>query len=235
MSSSDPTLALKWLKRHGTRAHRDGLARFAIPTDRALGVPMGQIQTLAKQLGRDHAMAQALWDSEWLEARMLAAYVDDPAAVTAAQMDRWCRAFDNWAVCDTVCFALFDRTPHAWRKVTQWAGRRDEYVKRAAFALLWGLTVHDKVSGDEPFLRGLALIETAATDKRLYVKKAVNMALRATGKRTAALHEAAVATSRRLAASNDPTARWVGKDALGELTSASVLRRVAARLKGPRT
>jgi 3-methyladenine DNA glycosylase AlkD len=144
-------------------------------------------------------------------------------------MDRWCRDFDNWAVCDTVCFALFDRTPHAWRKVTQWAGRKDEYVKRAAFALLWGLTVHDKSAGDRPFLGGLKLIERAASDQRLYVKKAVNMALRATGKRNAALHKAALAASERLASSDDETARWVGKDALRELNSASVLRRISAK------
>ena len=229
MPPPDPRPAIAWLKRQGTKAHRDGLARFAIPTERALGVTMGKIQALAKQLGRDHALAQALWDSDWLEARMLAAYVDDPSDVTAAQMDRWCRDFDNWAVCDTVCFALFDRTPHAWRKVTQWAGRKAEYEKRAAFALLWGLTVHDKTAGDQPFLNGLALIERAATDERLYVKKAVNMALRATGKRSAVLHNASLALSQRLAASDDPTARWVGKDALRELNSASVLRRISAK------
>ncbi len=231
MPPADPQPAVQWLKRHGTKSHRDGLARFAIPTERALGVTMGQIQTLAKQLGRNHALAQALWDTEWLEARMLAAYVDDPSEVTAAQMDRWCRAFDNWAVCDTVCFALFDRTPHAWRKVSQWASRKGEYEKRAAFALLWGLTVHDKAAGNEPFLMGLALIERAATDDRLYVKKAVNMALRATGKRNAALHQAALAVSKHLAASDDATARWVGKDAMRELNSASVLRRVTERRK----
>jgi len=232
--AADPEPAIQWLKRHGTKAHRDGLARFAIPTEYALGVTMGQIQTLAKQLGRDHALAQALWQSEWLEARMLAAYVDDPQDVTAAQMDQWCRGFDNWAVCDTVCFALFDRTPHAWRKVTQWAGRKGEYQKRAAFALLWGLTVHDKSAGDQPFLKGLTLIERAAIDERLYVKKAVNMALRATGKRNAALHKASLAVSERLAASEDETARWVGKDALRELNSASVLRRISAKPKSPR-
>jgi 3-methyladenine DNA glycosylase AlkD len=226
MPPPDPTPAIQWLKKHGTKAHRDGLARFAIPTEHALGVTVGNIQVLAKQLGRDHALAQALWESEWLEARMLAAYVDDPSAVTAAQMDAWCRTFDNWAVCDTVCFVLFDRTPHAWRKVTQWASRKDEYVKRAAFALLWGLTVHDKAAADENFLKGLALIERAATDERLYVKKAVNMALRATGKRNAALHKAALAVSQRLAGSGDAPARWVGKDALRELNSASVMRRI---------
>ncbi len=159
---------------------------------------------------------------------MLATFVDEPERVTAAQMERWCLDFDNWAICDTACFALFDRTPHAWGKVAAWAGRREEFVKRTAFALLWSLTVHDKESGDAPFLRGLALIERGAADDRNFVKKAVNMALRAVGKRNPALHVAAVATSRRLADSTDATARWVGKDALRELTG-PVARRFAAR------
>jgi 3-methyladenine DNA glycosylase AlkD len=149
-------------------------------------------------------------------------------------MDRWCRDFDNWGICDTVCFALFDRTPHAWSKVTRWSTKREEFSKRGAFALLWALSVHDKTAGDEPFIEGLALIERAATDERHYVKKAVNMALRAIGKRNAALHKAAVTTARRLAASADATAQWIGKDALRELSSASVTRRLAARLAAKR-
>ena len=160
---------------------------------------------------------------------MLAAYVDEPASVTPTQMDRWCRDFDNWGICDTVCFALFDRTPHAWRKVEQWSGRRDEFVKRAAFALLWGLTVHDKHAGDEPFVQGLRLIERAATDDRHFVKKSVNMALRAVGKRNSALNAAAVTVAKLLAASPQAAAQWVGKDALRELTGPSVSRRLATR------
>jgi 3-methyladenine DNA glycosylase AlkD len=198
------------LERRATKEARDSLARYAIPSDRAIGVPMREIQAVAKHVGRDHALAEQLWRTNRYEARLLAAYVDDPAQVTPAQMDRWCRDFDNWAVCDTVCFVLFDRTPHAWAKVTRWARGRDEYVKRAAFALLWGLTVHDKQAGDAPFLAGLGLIEQASTDERPYVKKAVNMALRATGKRNAVLHRAAVDLARRLSASEDAAARWVG-------------------------
>ena len=209
--------ALAELKRNGSKAGLAGMARYAIPSERAFGVPMRQIQALAKQLGRDHALAKELWASGWYEARTLAAYVDDPAQVTATQMDRWCRDFDNWAICDTVCFALFDRTPHAWAKVDKWASSRDEYVKRAAFALLWGLTVHDKKSDDAPFRRGLVLIERAATDDRLYVKKAVDMALRATGKRNSALRAAAIATATTLSTSNDKTAQWIGKHALREV------------------
>ena len=143
-------------------------------------------------------------------------------------MDRWCRDFDNWAICDTICFNLFDRTPHAWAKVAQWSGKRSEFEKRAAFALLWSLTVHDKHAGNEQFVQGLALIERAAADERNFVKKAVNMALRAIGKRNRALNAAAVAVARRLAASQEAAARWVGKDALRELTSPGVARRLKA-------
>ena len=217
------------LKRLGNRRNREGMARYGIPSDNAFGVSMANIQVLARRLGRNHALAAKLWDTGLYEARMLTAYVDEPARVTSAQMDRWCRDFDNWAICDTLCFALFDRTPYAWAKVAKWAGQRSEFVKRAAFALLWSLTVHDKVANDEPFVQGLLLVERAATDERHFVKKAVNMALRAIGKRNPALNAAAVSVARRLAASTDASARWVGKDALRELTSPAVIRRLAKR------
>ena len=220
--------ALDWLERKGTRRGRESMARYAIAADKAFGVSMADIQKLARQLGRSHDLAVALWDTGWYEARMLTAYVDEPARVTSAQMDRWARDFDNWAICDTLCFALWDRTPHAWGKVAKWSGSRSEFIKRAAFAMLWGLTVHDKLADDKMFVRGLLLIERAATDDRHFVRKSVNMALRAVGKRNAALNARAVTLARRLADTQDPSAQWVGKDALRELTSPSVTRRLAS-------
>jgi 3-methyladenine DNA glycosylase AlkD len=163
---------------------------------------------------------------------MLATFVDEPARVTPAQMERWCRVFDSWAICDTACFALFDRTPHAWRKVEQWSRRKGEFVKRAAFALLASLSVHDKGANDEWFVEGLSLIEDAAGDERNFVKKAVNWALRSIGKRNPELNAAAVSVARRLSGSEEAAARWVGKDALRELTSPAVTRRFAARRTG---
>jgi 3-methyladenine DNA glycosylase AlkD len=141
-------------------------------------------------------------------------------------MDRWCKDFDNWAFCDAMSFNLFDRTPHAWAKVAQWSSKRNEFEKRTAFALLWSLTVHDKSASDDQFIQGLALIEREAGDGRNFVKKAVNMALRAIGKRNLALNTSAVAVARRLADSQDATAKWVGKDALRELTSPGVTKRL---------
>jgi 3-methyladenine DNA glycosylase AlkD len=223
--------AIAALKKKGSKKGRDAMARYAIPSDKAFGVGMKDIQALAKQLGKNHALAGALWNSGWYEARLLAAYVDEPAKVTAAQMDRWCREFDSWAVVDTLCFVLFDKTPHAWKKVEQWAKRSDEFQRRAAFALLASLVLHDRKAGEAPFLKGLALIEAGAADERNFVKKGVNWALRCIGKESVALNKAAVAVARRLAESKEAAPRWVGKDALRELTSPTTLRRIAAKTK----
>jgi 3-methyladenine DNA glycosylase AlkD len=225
-SEHDAQSVLAWLKKHSSKATRDGMARYGVPSDNALGVTMSDMKVLAKEVGTNHALAAELWETGVYEARMLTSFVDDPALVSAAQMNRWARDFDNWGICDTVCFHLFDRTSHAWRKVEQWHDDKAEFIKRAAFATLWGLTVHDKRAADSAFVDGLGYIERAAADERHFVKKSVNMALRAVGKRNAALNAAAVATARRLAESAEPSPRWVGKDALRELTSASVVRRL---------
>lgn len=217
-AGDDAPAVLAWLERQGKKSVRDGMARYGIPQGNAFGVAISALRQQAKQLGRNHDLALALWDTGQYEARMLAAFVGEPERLTSAQMDRWAKEFDNWAVCDHACFHLFDRSPHAWGRVEGWAKRREEFVKRAAFALLWGLTVHDKAASDAQFVQGLALIERAATDERHYVHKAVNMALRATGKRKPSLRAPAITVARRLAESSNDSARWVGKDALRELS-----------------
>jgi 3-methyladenine DNA glycosylase AlkD len=212
-----------------TRKDRDNLQRFGITATNALGVSMANIQRLAKQVGTNHELALALWETGCYEARLLTAYVDDPARVTAAQMERWCRQFDNWGICDTLCFQLFDKTPHAWKKVDEWHDRPEEFVKRAAFALIASLALHDKEAPDRNFLKSLEYIERAAPDDRNFVKKGVSWALRVLGRRNPALNAAAVECSRRLAASPDPAARWIGRGALKELTSPAVRKIVAKR------
>jgi 3-methyladenine DNA glycosylase AlkD len=205
------------------------MARYGIRSAKAFGVSMATMGPLVKRLGRNHDLAVALWETEWLEARILAGFIGDPARVTPALMDRWCRQFDNWAVCDSTCIHLFSRAAPAWKKVAVWSRRRDEFVRRAGFALLAALAVHDKRAPDQPFERALALIEAAAHDDRNFVKKAVNWALRQIGKRNPTLNARAVAVARRLAASPDHAPRWIGKDALRELTSPAVVKRLAAR------
>ncbi len=224
--------ALLALEKMSTARDLANLTRFGITATRPFGVSMASLKLLAKRLGPNHDLAARLWDTGRYEARMLATLVDDPARVTPAQMERWCRDFDNWGICDTACFVLFDRTPHAWAKVTEWSGRRPEFEKRAAFALLACLALHDKDAADEPFLEGLRLIERGATDDRNFVKKGVSWAIRLVGRRNAALNASAVMVARRLSVSDEAAARWVGKGALKELTSPAVLGKLGGRRRG---
>lgn len=225
----DKNEVLTWLERRGNRRTVEGMAGYGIQATRAFGVPMGTLLSLRKRLGKDHALAIALWESGWYEARLLAALVGDPQRVTRRQMNAWAADFENWGDCDTVCFHLFDRTPFAWEKARQWSTSPREFVKRAAFALMACLALHDKAAPDESFLAFLPLIEEGARDERNFVKKGVNWALRAIGRRTRALNAAALKVAKRLALSEEAACRWVGKDALRELASPKVRARLARR------
>lgn len=220
---------LRWLGRRGSRRNREGMERYGIRSTKHFGVSMATMRPLVKRLGRHHALALALWETGWLEARTVAALVDEPDQVTRAQIAAWARDFDNWAVCDGVCCHLFVYTPFAWPTVTRWSSRRAEFVRRGAFAMLAALAVHDRHADDQRFVAAMALIEAAADDERNFVKKAVNWALRQIGKRNQALNAHAIALARRLIVRPEPSARWIGRDALRELTSPAVAARLAAR------
>jgi 3-methyladenine DNA glycosylase AlkD len=222
----DKDAVLAWLEKRGSRRAVEGMARYSIPSDGAFGVPMGTLLALAKKLGKDHDLAMALWKSGRYEARLLAALVDEPSRVTRRQMNAWASAFDSWAVTDTVCFHLFARVPAAWEKARQWPLSPREFVKRGGFALMASLVLRDKAAPDARFVALLPLIEKGARDERNFVKKGVNWALRTVGKRSKAVHAAALASAKRLAESEEPSCRWVGKDALRELASPKVRARV---------
>ncbi len=213
---------LAWLKRRGTRRTVAGMARYGIVARQVYGVSVGTLRQLAKRVGKDHALSLALWETGWYEARLLAAMIGDPSRVTRRQMNGWAAGFENWADCDTACFALFDRSPFAWEKASRWTASPREFVKRGGYVLMACLALHDKAAPDRKFLPFLRLIERGAQDERNFVKKGVSWALRGIGRRNRALNTAAVAVAKRLAQSAAAAPRWVGKDALRELTSPKV-------------
>jgi 3-methyladenine DNA glycosylase AlkD len=215
------------LRAMATDRDRAGMARFGINVDNAVGVGVTALRRLARDLPRDHGLAADLWDTGLHEARILASIVDRPDQVTAGQMDRWVRALDSWDLCDQCCQNLFWRTRYADRKTRTWAGRRPEFVKRAAFALMASSAVKDRAAPDDRFLSYLELIEREATDPRNFVRKAINWALRQIGKRNRRLHRAAVASARRIGRMDDRTARWVAGDALRELRDPRTIERLA--------
>jgi len=218
--------ALALLHQNARPEELEGMARFGIAGDNRLGLSMPAIRRIARTLGHDHALALALWDTGIPEAHIVAGLVAEPARLTSRQMDAWAKGFASWDVCDQVCGSAFRASPLAWRKVAAWATRNDEFVRRAAFALLATLAVHDRQAGDEDFVAALPLIEAAASDERNFVKKAVNWALRNIGKRNPALNAAAIAAAQRIRQQGSRPARWIAADALRELTSEAVQTRL---------
>ena len=203
-----------------------GKAHFGIDVSKALGLSMPQIRGITKQIIKDHALAEAMWQADIHETQLIASMIDIPAEVTEDQMERWVIGFNSWDICDQTCGELFDRTPFAVPKAHEWAVREEEFVKRAAFALIAWLAVHAKKMPDEEFLQFFPVIEAASTDPRNFVRKAVNWALRQIGKRSPLLHATALGLSVSLANSPDKTAGGIGKDAEKELSAEKTLKRM---------
>lgn len=208
---------------------RASMKRFGIKVDNARGVSTPALQALARTIGHDHRLAAQLWASGILEARAVARMIDEPAKVSRVQMDRWARDLDSWAVCDACCCYLFRKTPFAWAKAVEWSGKHPEFVKRAGFALMAYLAVHDKAASDEAFVKLLPLMERESGDDRPFVRKAVNWALRQVGKRNLRLRAHAIAAAERIKARGTRSARWIASDALRELRSEKVRERLNRR------
>jgi len=204
----------------------EGMARFGIKPSNSFGVSVPKLRALAREIGRDHLLALKLWETELHDARLLATMIDDPRQVTAGQMEKWARDFDSWDVVDGCCGNLFDKTPFAVTKAKEWCRREEEYAKRAGFVLMAELAVHDKNAKDQVFLDFLPLIIDGASDKRNFVKKAVNWSLRQIGKRNLKLNKAAVSTALKIQKMESGSAKWVASDALRELKSPQVQKRL---------
>lgn len=202
------------------------MARFGIKADRAFGVSVPALRALARSIGKDHTLAQELWDTGIHEARELATMIADPREVTEELMERWVKDIDSWDVCDHCCGNLWGKTPFAYRKARDWSNRPEEFVKRAAFSLMAALAVHDKAASDGAFIKFLPIIKRESTDERNFVKKAVNWALRQIGKRNRNLNRKAIQTAREIQKLESRPARWIAADALRELTNDKVQSRM---------
>ena len=222
---------LKKLKALSNPKAVEGMARFGISPENTYGVSVPNLRKMAKEIGRDHSLAQQLWNSGIHEARILASMIDELNQVTKKQMDAWIRDFDSWDVCDQCCMNLFDKTPMAWEKAIEWTNREKELEKRAGFALMACLAWHDKESPDKKFLVLLPAIKREADDDRNYVKKAVNWALRNIGKRNLNLNKKAIETAKEIQKMDSRSAKWIASDAIRELISEAVQGRLQKRGK----
>jgi 3-methyladenine DNA glycosylase AlkD len=210
---------MKELNSKANPANVAGMARYGINPKGTLGISIYKLRRMAKRIGTSHILAIGLWKTGVHEARILASMVDEPAEVTEGQMEEWVKNFDSWDVCDQVCSNLFDKTSRAYAKAVEWSGRREEFVKRAGFAIMAALAVQDKTAEDEDLAAFLPIIIRESDDERNFVKKAVNWALRNIGKRNLRLNKEAIKTAKTIGKIQSKTARWIASDALRELNS----------------
>jgi len=217
---------LKKLKAKARPDQLEGMARFGISSDRRLGVNVPDMRKIAKDAGKDHALALELWKTGIPDAQIVAALVGEPEKLTDAQMEEWVKDFNSWDVCDQVCMNLFDKSPLAIKKIHDWSGREEEFVKRAAYALIACVAWHDKAADDNTFIQLFPIIKCGATDERNYVKKSVNWALRHIGKRNVRLNKAAIGVAEEIKQMDSKAARWIASDALKELKSENVQKRL---------
>jgi len=217
---------LKRLKAKARPDQLEGMARYGMVAERRLGVSVPDMRKIAKELGRDHKLALELWKKGIPEARILAAMIDEPEKLTEKQMEDWVKDINSWDVCDQVCANLFEKNAFAWKKILDWSEREEEFVKRTAFALIACLAWHDKGAEDEKFIKLFPVIRRGATDERNFVKKAVNWALRNIGKRNPNLNKAAIKAAKEIQRIDSKASRWIASDAIRELESESVQRRL---------
>jgi 3-methyladenine DNA glycosylase AlkD len=222
---------MKMLKSYYNPRNLTGMARYGINVKKAYGVPTPVLWALSRQIRGDHALAERLWATGIHDAKILAAFADDPAQVTEKQMERWARDFDSWDVVDQCCNRLFRRTVCAHRKAVEWTARDEEYIRRAGFVMIACLAVHDKAAKDSVFVRYLKLVKRGANDERNFVKKAVNWALRQIGKRNLKLREKGKAMAEEIKALDSKSSRWIAADALRELRDPKTAGRIRARAR----
>jgi len=203
-----------------------GMARFGINPKKVYGVRIPELRRIARLVGKDHELASRLWEAGYQETMILACMIEDPKLVTKKQMDSWAIKFDTWSVCDQCCMKLFYMTPFAYKKIFEWSEREEEFVKRAAFALIAVLAVHDKQAPDHKFEQFFPIIIRESTDNRNYVKKAVNWALRHIGKRNIVLNQKAIKIAGKIRKIDAKSAKWIASDALRELKSEKIQERL---------
>jgi len=209
----------------------EGMIKYGIIPEKAYGISIPNLRKIAKQLRTNHNLAQQLWESNFRETRILASMIDAPDMVTEEQMERWVKDFDYWEICDQCCMNLFEKTAFAYQKCIEWSAREEEFVKRAGFVLMARLAVSDKEAGDEQFERFFPMIKSEASDDRNYVKKGVNWALRQIGKRNLNLNVKAIETAKEIQKIDLKSARWIASDAIRELTSEAVQKRLQNKRK----
>lgn len=196
--------------------------KFGIVSNNSLGIYHKELKMIAKDIGQDNELALQLFDSGIYEGRLLCSKMFKPTDVTESLMEKWVKTFENWEICDSFSMGLFAKSEFALAKILEWTKRKSEFEKRAGFTIMAAYCMADKKSDNELFEPFFSIIKREVNDERLYVKKAVNWALRNIGKRNIDLNRKAIETANEILKLDSKSAKWIAKNALTELQKDTV-------------
>lgn len=196
--------------------------KYNIVSTNSLGVYHKDLKEIAKEVKQDDQLALELFDTNIYEARLLCSKIFNPKNLTEELMEKWVVTFENWEICDSFCMGLFAKSQFAIAKIKEWTKREKEFEKRAGFVIVAAYCMADKKARNEVYEQFLPIIYREVEDERVYVKKAVNWALRSIGKRNIDLNKKAIAEAKKIIKLDSKAAQWIAKDALRELEKESV-------------
>lgn len=196
--------------------------KFGIISNNSLGIYHTELKMIAKEIGQDNELALKLFDSRIYEGRLLCSKMFKPKDVTEPLMEKWVKTFENWEICDSFSMGLFSKSKFALTKILEWTKRDSEFEKRAGFAIMASYCMADKTSNNELFEQFFPIIKRESNDERLYVKKAINWALRNIGKRNIELNRKAIETAYEILKFERKSAKWIAKNALTELQKENI-------------
>lgn len=196
--------------------------KFGIVSNNSLGIYHSELKIIAKEIGQDNELALQLFDSGIYEARLLCSKLFKPKDITESLMEKWVKTFKNWEICDSFCMGLFAKSEFAVAKIAEWTQRNPEFQKRAGFTIIAAYCMADKKSNNELFEQFFPIIKREANDERLYVRKAVNWALRNIGKRNIDLNKRVIEVANEILEFKSKSAKWIAKDAIRQLSGEKV-------------
>lgn len=192
--------------------------KFGVSTaTKTLGIYQKDLKLLAKEIGKNTQLGVELFDTQIYEARILCSKICNPVEVTEEMMETWVVCFDTWEICDSFCMELFKYNDLAVEKAFEWSLSEEEFTKRAGLVLMAVYGFANKNADNTVFESFFPVLIREAHDERIYVKKAVNWALRQIGKRNIDLKEKAILVANEIGNLESKSAQWIAKDALREL------------------
>lgn len=137
------------LLREATNSTRPQSGRQTIVKPATSGPGQAELRHLSRRIGVDHSLALQLWQTQQLNAQILATLIADPAEMRPGDATEWMKSIRSLAHQAAVAKVLA-RTPFGIAKMRQWRKQKSESARATGYRILVSLLGDDADSVDDP-------------------------------------------------------------------------------------